>query len=174
MATGLAPEGKFDREATAAELRRYVETIVKLARFELRFEVELLKPRASEAEDAPEIAVRLDGRDSDLLLAHGAELLKALEHVGVRWLRLDRAWHDRVRFDCGTYHEDRLAELKLSAQVAAQRVRETGQPFRFNAMEPRERRVIHMTLQQQAGVRSESEGAGEQRRVVVLPTDKKK
>ena len=70
------------------------------------------------------------------------ELLLALEHVAHRWLRLDPRLHDRVRFDCGDYRAARLEELKLSARVAAQRVRETGETFRFNPMSPRERRRL--------------------------------
>ena len=60
--------------------------------------------------------MNFDGAGPELLLEHGGELLKALEFIGVRWLRLDPKFHDRVRFDCGNYRADRLAELKLSAR----------------------------------------------------------
>ena len=53
--------------------------------------------------------------------------------------------------------------------MAADRVRETRAPFRFNAMSSRERRILHLVLKEEAGVRSESEGAGEERQVVVYP-----
>ncbi len=62
-----------------------------------------------------------------------------------------------------------MAELKLSAEVAAQRVRETRQPFRFNPMTPRDRRILHLVLKNQPGVRSSSEGLGDERRVVLFP-----
>ena len=65
----------------------------------------------------------------------------------------------------------RIEELKLSARVAAERVRETHAPFRFNAMSARERRILHLVLKEEAGVRTESEGAGEERQVVVYPAD---
>jgi spoIIIJ-associated protein len=97
----------------------------------------------------------------------------ALEHVAHRWLRLDPRLHDRVRFDCGDYRTARLAELKLSARVAAQRVRETGETFRFNPMSPRERRLIHLELNGAPGVRTASEGAGDRRQLVVYPANKK-
>ena len=123
--------------------------------------------------DRTEIVVQLDGPDRDLLLERNAELLQALEHIAVRWVRLDRELHDRVRLDCGTYHADRLAELQLSAKVAAQRVRETRAPFRFNPMSAADRRIIHLTLQGAEEVRTASEGVGDQRHVVVLPANKR-
>src|SRR5580704_11054563 len=65
------------------------------------------------------------------------------------------------------------AELLLSARVAAQRVRETGQPFRFNPMSPRERRLIHLELSGAQGVRTMSEGVGDRRQLVIYPINKK-
>ena len=159
--------GRLDQEAAVSELRRYLDTFLRAGRFDLRYQIQLQEPAAG----GPEIVVQFDGPDRDLLLERGAELLQALEHIAVRWLRLDRKMHDRVRFDCGTYHADRLAELQLSAQVAAERVRESRAPFRFNPMAARDRRIIHLALQGQAGVRTASEGVGEQRRVVVFPAD---
>ncbi len=87
-------------------------------------------------------------------------MLKALEHVGVRWLRLDPQFYNRVRFDCGDFRASRLAELRLSAEVAAERVRQTHEAFRFNPMGARDRRIIHLALKDQPGVRTSSEGAG--------------
>jgi spoIIIJ-associated protein len=117
------------------------------------------------------VVVAFRGADEALLLQHNAELLLALEHVGHRWLRLDPRLHDHVRFDCGDYRTTRLEELKLSARVAAQRVRETGQPFRFNPMSSRDRRLIHLELNGAAGVRTMSEGSGDHRQLVIYPAN---
>jgi predicted RNA-binding protein Jag len=127
-----------------------------------------------EQPEEPEISILFRGEDADLLLERNAELLLALEHVAHRWLRLDPRLHDQVRFDCGDYRTMRLDELKLSARVAAQRVRETGQPFRFNPMSPRERRLIHLELTGAQGVRTASEGIGDRRQLVIYPTTKGK
>jgi spoIIIJ-associated protein len=173
MSANLGRNDGLDREAVAAGLRRYLDTMIRTGHFNLHYRIQLQEPVGEGELETPEIVVHLDGPDRDLVLERGAELLKALEHIAVRWLRLDREQHDRVRFDCGTYHADRLAELKISAQVAAERVRETHMPFRFNPMAARDRRIIHLALQEQPGVRTASEGMGEQRRVVVLPADTK-
>ena len=120
-----------------------------------------------------DITVRFSGEDEDILLSRNGELLLALEYLAHRWLRLEPALHDRVRFDCGDYRATRLEELKLSARVAAQRVRETGQPFPFNPMSSRDRRIIHLELNGAAGVRTMSEGSGDRRHLVIYPVTKK-
>src|SRR5207253_75651 len=116
---------------------------------------------AEDAVESPEVEVVFRGRDQDLLLERNAELLQALEYIALRWLRLDPHFYDHVRFDSGGYRALRIEELKLSARVAAERVRETRQPFRFNPMSSRERRIIHLVLKEQPGVRTASEGVGE-------------
>lgn len=195
------PAVKMDREAVAAGLRRYLDAILPGTHFDLRFDIELplaaavgapkadaatgvdgntLKGRsAAPAEgsidefETPDIIVTFDGADREFLLERGAEVLKALEHLAVRSLRLDPQLHDRLRFDCANYRADRIAELKLSAQVAAQRVRETHAPFRFNPMSARERRIIHLVLRDQPGVRTCSEGVGEERHLVIYEAESK-
>jgi spoIIIJ-associated protein len=62
----------------------------------------------------------------------------------------------------------RREELRLMAQVAAERVIETGEPFTLNPMSSRERRIIHLALKGQPQVRTQSEGVGPERKVVIF------
>jgi spoIIIJ-associated protein len=158
-----APPPPLDRERAVAELKRFLDLAVREMGLALEFEV------TAPVGDEAEVTVIFSGADQELLLENSAELLLSLEHIAHRWLRLDPRLHDRVRFDCGEYRATRLAELKLSARVAAQRVRETGQPFQFNPMSSRERRIVHLELNGAAGVRTESEGSGDRRQLVVYP-----
>lgn len=167
----LIVNGKLDHETTIAELRRCIDTVLAKARFQLSYEIRATGPAASQELEHPEVLVDFKGRDQDLLLERGAELLLALEHVALRWLWLDPQFYGRIRFDAGGYRALRIEELKLSARVAADRVRETHAPFRFNAMAARERRILHLVLKEEPGVRSESEGAGEERHLVVYPAN---
>jgi spoIIIJ-associated protein len=165
-------EARLDRERAIAELQRYLDLAVREMGLEISFEIST-PPTVGGGADDKDVLVAFSGADQDFLLEHNADLLLALEHLGHRWLRLDPRLHDRVRFDCGEYRALRLEELKLSARVAAQRVRETGQVFRFNPMSPRERRLIHLELSGAQGVRTMSEGVGDRRQLVVYPINKK-
>jgi spoIIIJ-associated protein len=186
-------EAHFDRARAVEELKRYLDVCVREMGLELEYEISSggsanagatgvgdadaeadgNVPPADAGAATTEVAVAFRGPDEALLLEHEAELLLALEHIAHRWLRLDPRLHDHVRFDCGDYRTTRLDELKLSARVAAQRVRETGQLFRFNPMSSRERRLIHLELNGAPGVRTMSEGAGDHRQLVIYPANKK-
>lgn len=167
----LVIDGKLDHPAVTAELRRCLDSLLRKGRFELAYEVKTAGPAAPSEFENPEILVIFRGRDQDLLLERNAELLKALEHIALRWLWLDPQFYGSVRFDAGDYRALRIEELKLSAHVAADRVRETHSPFRFNAMASRERRILHLVLKNEPGVRTSSDGSGEERQVVVFPAD---
>jgi spoIIIJ-associated protein len=167
----LIVDGKLDHAATTAELRRCLDTLLRKAHFELAYEIRSEGLAAKTELENPEILVVFRGRDQDLLLEHNAELLKALEHITLRWLWLDPQFYGRIRFDAAGYRALRIEELKLSARAAAERVRESHTPFRFNAMAARERRILHLVLKEEPGVRTSSEGAGEERQVVVFPAD---
>ena len=163
-------EGRLDREALIPALEEFLRELLRAAQLDLQAQV---KARAGEAADAEvenvEVAVSLDGPDAELLLERKGELLLALEHLALRWLRLDSRHHDRLRFDCRDYRAGRVAELKLAAETAAARVRQSRAPFRFQPMNARERRIVHLALKDSAGVRTTSEGEGELRAVVIYP-----
>ncbi len=55
------------------------------------------------------------------------------------------------------------------AQKAAERVKLTKVPFVFDPMNAQDRRIIHTALVDIEGIRTESEGDGQTRRVKVLP-----
>jgi spoIIIJ-associated protein len=165
-------DGKLDHTAATAELRRCLDMLVRQGHFELSYEIRTTVPAAASADlENPEILVIFKGRQIDLLLEHNAELLKAFEHIALRWLWLEPQFYGRIRFDAGDYRASRIEELKLSARVAADRVRESHTPFRFNSMAARERRILHLVLKEEPGVRTASEGAGEDRQVVVYPAE---
>jgi len=165
----LIVDGKLNHAAITTELRRCLDTLLQKSRFQLTYEIRATGPAGSKELENPEIIVEFKGKDQGLLLEHNAELLLALEHISLRWLWLDPQFYGRVRFDSAGYRGIRIEELKLSARVAAGRVRETHAPFRFNSMSSRERRILHLVLKEEPGVRSESGGTGEERHLVVYP-----
>jgi spoIIIJ-associated protein len=128
---------------------------------------------APDAGGDAEVIADIDGKDKELLLERGAEVLKALEHLAFRALRLETAYHEKIHVDCGGYRALRFEELRMTARVAAERVQTSKQAFRLNPMSSRERRIVHLALKEMPGIRTESVGVGEERQVVIHPADAK-
>ncbi len=126
-------------------------------------------PAAETQEGEAEVFADLDGRDKEILMARGGEVMKALEHLAFRALNLEPNFHEKIHLDCGGFRALRFEELRMTARVAAERVQATQQPFQLNPMSSRERRIVHLALKDMPGVRTESIGAGEERQVVIHP-----
>lgn len=170
MAQELIRDGKLDRQAAAEALRDFLETIIRAAGLQLKVTVTLAEPPSGS--DA-EVLADVDGRDKEILLERGADVLKALEHLAFRALRLEPEHHEKIHIDCGGYRALRFEELRMTAKVAAERVQTSNQPFKLNPMTSRERRIVHLALKDMPGVRTESVGVGEHRQVVIHPADSK-
>ena len=85
----------------------------------------------------------------------------------------DTGCHEKISFDCQNFRAARMQELRLAADVAAERVRETSMPYAFGPMSSRERRIVHLALRDKGDLRTESQGEGGHRSVVVYPKDYK-
>ncbi len=161
-------ETKYTLADTGPKIEEFLRPVLENGGFDLEFEIAAGSSPDPEIEN-PEVIVRFSGRDVDLLLANRAELLLALEHVTMEALSIPSEDHSRLSFDANDYRMLRIEELRMSALAAAEKVHRTGQYFEFNPMNSRERRVIHIALRNDAGVRSESLGWGPQRHVIVYP-----
>ena len=172
MMKELVHEGKLDRAATAEALQEFLQNMLRAGRLELKASVRAAESSAGGEEGEAEVFADLDGKDKEILLARGGEVLKALEHLAFRALRLEPAFHEKIHLDCAGFRALRFEELRMTARVAAERVQASRQPFKLNPMSSRERRIVHLALKDFPGVRTESIGTGEERQVVIHPANK--
>lgn len=140
--------------------RQGLEVIAEAAG--LRYEAEVL-----EGEDRLEID--LSGPHRDLLVAEDGELLLAIEHLLPRVMRGFCGDSSAVRVDCENFHEIREERLRSYAQQTAGDVRKSGRPQTLDPLSPSDRRIVHLTITHEPGVRSRSEGDGFLKRVRVEP-----
>jgi spoIIIJ-associated protein len=163
-------EQKYTAANVGDRIGNCLRPMLANAGLDLRFDVVDGENPHPEIEN-PEVVVKFSGPDVDLLLANKAELLLALEYLTMEMLHVPQEHHERLCFDANDYRMLRIAELRLSATTAAEKVRRTRVPFHFSPMTSRERRIIHLALRNDASVRSESAGIGPYRQVVIYPAD---
>ena len=163
-----------DKVAAAKKIDEFLRGVVTHGGLRLKYRITVNPPIAEDRDwEKPDILVDLAGPDSPLLLARGAELLRSLELLALEILRLPANEHEKVCFDCMNHRALRLEELRLAANVAAERVRKSGAPYEFAPMSSRERRIVHLALRDFADLRTESQGEGPHRCLVVYPKDYK-
>jgi spoIIIJ-associated protein len=129
-----------------------------------------LRTDVSEADGI--IHVNLTGPDRSLLLSGTAALLNSLEYLTNKAFRTGKNEPiSSIQLDSDSYRQHREAELTLLAKMASQKVLSQHKPLVLQPMTPRERRIVHLALASIEGVRSESDGIGEQRSVTIYPKD---
>jgi spoIIIJ-associated protein len=162
------PAAERDIEKHLDLLESLLHKIIGASPFKLTFSIPKAAAHSGDP-DSPEYVVDFSGPDADLLLEMHATLLHALEHVMLKAIRLEDDHLHRIAFDCKDWRLTRIGELQLMAQVAAERVIDTGSPFTLNPMNARERRIVHLALKDRPEVQTQSEGTGPERKVIIFP-----
>lgn len=110
------------------------------------------------------------GPDLGALIGRGGENLVALQQIvsAITSRRVGRTVH--VPVDVEGYRHRREDQLREVATRVASRVRTSGQAVTLEPMLAYERRIVHLAVQGQPGIRTESVGIEPNRRVVIGST----
>lgn len=111
--------------------------------------------------------LNLSGEDVPFLLSENGEMLDAFEVLLFQVYGRELERSQRFICDADSFRQTRKAELQAMARFAAQNVRKNGRPFTFGKLNSTERRVIHLTLQEENDLFTESVGDGRERRLQV-------
>ena len=162
-----------DLQQAAQKIAGFLNSLNKLGGMRLKYRISASDGTGEGEAPAPrQISVELAGLDVPLVIQHNGELLRALETLAAQMLHLDHHEHDMVSFDAANFKALRAEELRLSAEAAAEKVRQTGVPYSFPPMNSRERRMLHLTCRALQGVETSSVGEGSGRFLVVYPEGK--
>lgn len=126
-----------------------------------------------EVEGAPEttLRVRILGSGCGFFLEQDGEVLEALQHLLQRALSLRQEGPARLVLECEGYRERRDAALQAEALEIAAAVRSDGQARLLGPLNSYERRIVHVALAEDPGIRTFSVGEGADRRVTIAPSE---
>jgi spoIIIJ-associated protein len=154
-------------EALEAEAIEAVERFCRelIARLHLKLDL-------SVRDEGRIVQVNLSGPDRPILLAGTAAVLNSIEYIMNKAFQTGKDEEiATIIFDSDHYRQHREAELRLLAQIASQKVIAQQRPLSLQPMNPRERRIVHLALAAVQGVRSQSDGDGDQRNITIYPAD---
>ncbi|HYA48575.1 MAG TPA: R3H domain-containing nucleic acid-binding protein [Burkholderiales bacterium] len=112
------------------------------------------------------VFVIFDGPDKAMLLRNDGSLLLAFQHV------LNKVSPVKVQVDCEFFRRRKEKKLKEFGQKIAQQVSASGRDEILDYMNPYERRIIHIAVNQVPGITSESQGEGFLKKVKIFRTPK--
>lgn len=157
-----------DYRAAANTISEFLKLLTTLGGLRLKYRITAGEGAADpDGLEAREIYVEIAGPDAPLVTQRNGELLRALEHIAAKMVHLEPEEHDRISFDSGNFKAIRAREMKMAAEAAAERVRRSGNPYSFQPMSSRERRMLHLAFRQFDDLETESSGEGLRRFVVV-------
>ena len=125
--------------------------------------------RAEHDESAGGPVIDINGPDSGLLIGRRGNTLHSLQFIVQSIVRQQYDEDVRVALDVEQYRQRREDSLREMADRVADRVAQTGRGITLEPMAPSDRRVIHLYLGDRQGIRTESVGYGDSRKVQIIP-----
>ncbi len=107
------------------------------------------------------------GENMGRVIGRRGETLNALQYLVNLAVGKNLTKKPRIILDVEGYRQSRTETLAALAKKVANKVKRTGRDVMLEPMSPYERRIIHMTLQEDAFVQTLSQGEEPARRVVI-------
>jgi spoIIIJ-associated protein len=115
------------------------------------------------------ILLDLTGDSSGMLIGRRGQMLDALEYILNRIVARDEPGATRIVIDSANYRARRREALQSLARRMGEQAKRKRRPVTLNPMSPRDRRVVHLVLQEDPSLTTKSSGKGHFRRLVIIP-----
>lgn len=150
---------KSTRVKKTIDPKTFLEGFVKVYNKDLKIEI-------VESDDA--VTYLISGEEIGDLIGHRGEALFALSYLTSV---IAGKTEKRVLVDIAGYREKRKQSLEALANRIAQKVAKTGRYAKLDPMDPAERRIIHLALQNNDKVTTLSKGTEPHRFIIVFPRE---
>ncbi|WP_417915591.1 Jag N-terminal domain-containing protein [Candidatus Electronema sp. JM] len=124
--------------------------------------------------DNQTVACKVSGEHQDILTGQEGRTLDSLQYLLRKMTTRLLPDRTKLAIEVGDYRERRIEELKKRVLELAAQVRVDGMTQAIPALNPSERRAVHMLLQDDKEVRSRSVGEGLFKKVLIYKPGKKK
>ena len=155
-------------EPMAPPSERFIAEAESLLR-ELIQKMDIEATVTSEVAENGSLRLKVESPDSAILIGRKGRTLQSLQYLINRIAHSGEGNEDteRIVVDVEGYVDRRRESLEDLARKLAQRVKDTGRRVRVKPMSPDERRIIHLTLEDDPEVRTYSVGEASVRSVII-------
>lgn len=121
-------------------------------------------------EGESKVYVELESKNSSgLIIGRKGKTLESLQFMVNLIVNHKTASDKKIILDIESYRAKRERALRKMSKDIAFKVIKSGKPWTLEPMNPFERRLIHLTLQNDSRVTTKSEGQGIYRKVTIMP-----
>lgn len=156
--TAEAAEEAFTAEEAAAKAKAFLQEVLKNMGIDVVIE-KMIK--------SDKVLLHLHGKNLGILIGKHGQTLDALQYLTNLTTNQGETTRHFIMLDVENYRHRREETLKQLAIRLANRVKKSGDRVVLEPMNGYERKIIHVTLQNDPQVRTESEGQDPYRHVVI-------
>ncbi len=119
------------------------------------------------SQEGGKLRAHISGDHTDEVVGPAGQTLDAIQYLLRKMASKKFAEKVQLTLDAGDFRESRLQELEETAVRLAAEVRDTGKTQSIPALNPAERRIVHMALQNDTTIRSRSVGEGLFKKILI-------
>ncbi|KQC11066.1 MAG: hypothetical protein APR62_10705 [Smithella sp. SDB] len=125
--------------------------------------------RVTVNETPEKIILNIEGDNSGLLIGKRGQNIDALQYILNKAINKLNNGHKMIMIDSGEYRKRREEFLLGLAERIREKVKKTMKPVSIGHMNAHDRRLIHLVLQEDESLITQSRGEGKFRKIVILP-----
>eukprot|EP01156_Anaeramoeba_ignava_P011110 Anaeramoba_ignava/a482007_15.p2 GENE.a482007_15~~a482007_15.p2 ORF type:complete len:255 (-),score=43.57 a482007_15:89-853(-) len=111
----------------------------------------------------------ISGGDSGVLIGKRGQTLEAIQYLLEKMINKKSKNRLRVMVDIEGYLDKRKNNLKQMAQRMAEKAKRIKKPVTIGQMNAHDRRIVHIHLKDEQGIRTQSVGEGYYRKLMIFP-----
>jgi spoIIIJ-associated protein len=115
------------------------------------------------------IALTIEGDTSGLLIGRKGKTLDALQYIVNKVVNKTLEKRTRVVVDSENYRQRRKESLTLLALKMGEKAKRIRKPITTDPMNPHDRRIVHLALQEDEKLDTKSRGEGLLKKIIIIP-----
>ena len=123
-------------------------------------------------DDNDRTVLEIQTADTELVIGRRGVVIDALQHLVNKAVFKERGTEKGkpLVVDAGGFRDKQVERLRGIATKMAEKALLTKQIVELQPMSPHDRRIVHMAIAEMQGLSSRSEGEGEDRHILLVPT----
>jgi spoIIIJ-associated protein len=160
----LLQEEKEETPEIASEIQEIARNILNLMGLETTL---------TTRQEGRTLSIVVEDDKSGILIGRQGQTIDALQYLLSRMVTRLTPEKMKVVLDSGGYRQRQKKYLTGMAQRMAEKAKRTGKPVVMSALNAHDRRIIHLALEKDKGLKTSSRGEGAMKRIIITAVTKK-